>query len=322
MAKSDFQGMSCLEAWGYKVSQIFAEAGQSDVLKENFGITYKEAGQTTANNTGAYVDLLNKTLYHAAITKIEKILDLVEVNEDLKNGGGFGAMQIPRSIPTIAYEVAEGKVVNYFDEGIEPITVTCKKVIAATTLTWEIKKRGMTGFAKTRLKEAADAVSRKLAGDICNGLAAGTSLSPQSGGITLAKVNLQEAAVNNSQYSNGVPTGFLCDTVVINSGVWGTFKNDDDVKETMYYSGAIQGTPITVAQNPLMIGNMEIVVTPFLTAAQALVLEKKRNLLVKESDLETYEAPIPGRLHDSEVEALMSYVLAIIYPNSMATVTA
>ena len=311
----------CVDA-GQILAESFSRQGNDAMLKENFGITFKEAGQTLANNTGAYVDLLAGTLYTAAIEKIDKILDLVEINEDLKNKGGFGAIQIPKLTPTIAYEVSEGSIVNYYDEGIDSITVTCKKIVAGTSITWEILKRGMNDFAKYVLKNAADSISRKLAGDILSGLVAGSGHAANTGSVTFANILETEKDVNTATYANGVAYGFIADSLVISSTYWSTFRLDEDVKAGLYYAGAIPGQPVNAAQMPLMFGNLEIVVTPFLTAAHAIVLEKKRNILIKESDLETYEGQIPGRPYDREVVALMSYAMGILYPKSISYISA
>lgn len=308
---------------GYMLAEAFAAKGKAGVLKESFGITLKETGQMLSNNTGAYTTLLSKTLYSAALEKSKQILDLVDVNEDLMRAGGngFGAYQIPRLTPTIAYEVSEGQKVNYFDEGIDPIVVTPRKVLAGTSLTWEIKRRGMNDFVKFVMKNAAQAIERKLCSDIVNGLAAGSGLPAVTGGLTYNAVATAETRVNDASHTNGVKYGFIADALVISSAYWGAFKTDESVKSAMYFASAIPGQPVDAARNPLMFGNLEIVVTPYLTSAQALVLEKKRNILVKESDLETFEGRIPGSV-DDEVIALMSYVLAIIFPKSIATITA
>jgi hypothetical protein len=316
-------GTNLTNELGQILAEAFVAKGKGGVLKESFGITFKESGQTTANNTGAYTNLLSKTLYSAALEKSQKILDLVDINEDLMRaaGNGFGAYQIPRLTPTIAYEVSEGQKVNYFDEGIDPIVVTPRKVLAGTSLTWEIKRRGMNDFVKFVMKNAAQAIERKLCSDILNGLAAGTGHAAVTGGIDYDAVVDAETLVNDAEHTNGVKFGFIADALVIAAAYWKDFKKDEDVKSAMYYASAIPGQPIDAARNPLMFGNLEIMVTPYLTAARAVVLEKKRNILVKESDLETFEGRIPGSV-DDEVIALMSYVLAIIFPKSIAVITA
>ena len=316
------KGNELTEVLGQKLAEAFAQKGKGSVLKESFGITLKETGQTTANNTGAYTNLLSKTLYSAALEKSQKILDLVDINEDLlrAGGNGFGAMQLPRLTPTIAYEVSEGQKVNFFDEGIDPIVVTPRKILAGTSITWEIKRRGMNDFVKFVMRNAAQAIERKLCGDIVNGLAAGSGHSSVTGGVDYDAIVDAETLVNDASHSNGVKFGFIADALVIAAANWGAFKKDSDVKNAMYYASAVPGQPVDASKNPLMFGNLEIVVTPYLTQAQALVLEKKRNILVKEADLETYEGRIPGSV-DDEVIGLMSYVLAMMFPGSVARIT-
>ena len=313
-------GTKLCEDAGQMLAEAFVKDGKSEVLKENFGITFKEA-QNTTTNAGSFTNLLATTLYTAALDKIEKILGLVEINEDLKNKGGFGAMQLPRLTPTVAFEVAEGHITVPFDEGIDAVTVTCRKVVAGTAITWEILKRGMTDFAKYVVKNAADAVSRKLASDIVNGLSAGAA-GATAGGMSYANVITAEAAVNGATYANSVPYGFIADALVVNATSWATLRQDADVKAAIYYASAVPGQPVNAATMPLMFGNLEIIVTPFLTASLGLVLEKKKNVLVKESDLETFEGQIPGRIYDREIVALMSYILAMIFPASVRRITA
>ena len=300
MVSSKFQnyGNSLTDKAGEMLAEAFVKQGKAEVLKESFGITLKENGQTLSTNSGAYTTMLSTSLYTAAIEKIDKILDLVEINEDLKNSkGGFGAYKLPRLTPTIAVEVSEGSVINYFDEGIDSITVTCRKVVVGTSITWEILQRGMTDFAKYVLKNAADAITRKLASDILNGLVAGATTTLTTGSVSFANILLAEKTVNTAAYANGVKYGFIANSLVLSSDYWNTFRVDSDVKLALYYASAIPGQPVNAATMPLMFGNLEIVVTPFLTSAQAMVLEKKRNVLVKESDLETFEGQIPGRLY-------------------------
>lgn len=299
------------------------QAGGEQILKEKFGMTFKE-DVTTTTASGSYTTMLSTTLYTAAISNIKEILELVNINEDLKNKGGFGAYKIPRLQPTVAVAVAEGAVVAYFDEGADSVTVTPQKVVAGTAITWEILKRGMTDFARFVLQNAADAVSRKLASDITNGLAAGAGFT-RAGGISYANINLAQQDVESATDANGVPLGFLCDKLVVSASNWAAFLGDTDVKNILYRVGAKPGDMVSLTVGPgrMEYGNMMVVKTPFLTSAQALVLDsRKAAMLVKESDLETFEGAITGRPYDREVVALMSYVLAIIYPKAVAKVTA
>jgi len=310
----------CVEA-GKLLSEAFKAKGQEQILKEKFGITFKE-DVTLSTASGSYVTMLSTTLYSAAIENIKDILELVFVNEDLKNKGGFGAYQIPRLQPTVAVEVAEGAVVNYFDDGVDAIVVTPRKVVAGTAITWEILKRGMNDFVRFVLQNAADAITRKLASDIVNGLSVGAGDSV-GGGLDYDAVIDAQAKVEAATYGNGTPYGFLATHLVANTTYFATLQKTTDWKSHVYYANVRPGDEFVVNRPALMFGNMKIVVTPFLTASQGLVLDnKKASMLVKESDLETFEGALPGRPYDREIVALMSYVLAIIYPKAVVKITA
>lgn len=314
-------GTGLTEETGKILSEAFHAKGQDRVLMEKFGITFKE-DITTSNAAGAYTTMLSSTLYSAAIENIKDILELVFINEDLMNKGGFGAYQIPLLQPTIAYEIAEGQVVNYFDEGVTEITVTPRPVVAGTAITWQIMKRGMTDFVKFVLQNAADAITRKLASDILNGLAVGAGLT-QTGGTTYDNIIDAQTKVEAAVYGNGVPYGFLTSHLVLNTTYAGTLKKTTEWKSHVYFANVRPGDEFVINRPSLVFDTMKLVETPFLTGAQYLVLDcKKAAMLIKESDLETFEGAIPGRPYDREVVGLMSYILAVLYPKAICKGTA
>jgi hypothetical protein len=316
-------GKTLSEEAGKILAESFKARGQKSYA-EKFGVVFKE-DVTTTTASGAFTTMLSTTLYSAAIENIKDILELVFINEDLKNKGGFGAYQIPRLQPTIAYAVAEGSVISYFSEGVDSITVTAQKNVVGTAITWEIMKRGMTDFIKFVLQNAADAITRKLASDIVNGLAAGAGQT-QGGGTTYASIITAVGKLESAAYGNGVPYGFMASHLVINPTQFAVLQNTTDWKSHMYYSSVMPGAENPVVNRPVQIfGGMKIVSTPFLTysTTKYLVIDnKKAAMLVKESDLETFEGALPGRLYDREVIALMSYVMAIIYPLAIVEGTA
>lgn len=327
-ARFNQQGIALTENVGQRLCEALnrkARSGESwarDSIRfaESKGIKFKE-DVTLSTASGAFTTMLSSTLYSAAVENIKNILELVYINDDLKDKGGFGAYKIPRLQPTIAVEVAEGAVVSYFDEGVDDITVTPRKVVVGTKITWEIMKRGMDDFVRFVLQNAADAVTRKLASDIVNGLAAGASFST-AGGVTYDKVIDSQASVEGATYANGTPFGFLVTHLVLSPASWAILAKSTDWKQHVYYSTARPGD-LTVNPTVLKFNQMDIVVTPFLTSAQALILDsKKAAMLIRESELETFEGALPGDPYDREVVALMSYVLAIVYPQAIAKITA
>ena len=132
------------------------------------------------------------------------------------------------------------------------------------------------------------AISRKLATDIVDGLAAGAdSSNTVTGGISYDAYIDGETNVNDASYTNGVKYGFMCDKLVIAAGQYGPLQKDTDWKNHVYRAAGKTGE-LVINMQPLMIGNLQIVVTPFLSGAQALVLDSlQAGTLVKEADLET-----------------------------------
>ena len=131
------------------INGLFKEALSNDpkygkILKESLNLKESD-GQTVANNTGAYTTLLHQIIQTAMISdkELQMAEALVYINDDMIKNSGYGAYQIPRGEPTIALEIGEGSVVGYFEEGVDPITVTPKKYLASTKITWEVRKRGM-----------------------------------------------------------------------------------------------------------------------------------------------------------------------------------
>ena len=310
----------CKEA-AIMLAEAYHNNGQTAVLQEKFGIAFKE-DVTTSTASGAYTTMLSGTLYSAALENAKDILELVFINEDLKNKGGFGAYKIPRLQPTVAVEVAEGSVISYFNEGFDDVTVTPRKVVVGTALTWEILQRGMTDFVKWVLQNAADAITRKLASDIVNGLAAGANFS-QSGGTSYDNIIDARAKVQSATYANGVPYGFKCTHLVINEDESAVLQKTSEWKSHASFANVRPGEDMIVNRPALLFGRMKYVETQFLTASKYLVLDsRKAGMLVKESDLETFEGQLPGRPFDREIVALMSYVLAILYPQAICKGTA
>jgi len=304
---------------GKILMEAFERNGKADIMKQKY---FKE-DITTTTAAGSYTTMLAGTLYTAAVSNIQDLLDLVIVNNDMVNSPGYGAYKIPIDEPTVAVEVAEGSVVTYFDEGVTSVTVTPRKVVVGTAMTWEITKRGMSGIVQMKLKGAAEAINRKLGTDIVNGLSAGADAgNTVTGGVDYEAIIDAKTNVQNAQTASGVKYGFRANKLVVAEEYYGILEKDTDWKQHVYRAFARPGE-LVVNAGPLKFGQMEIVTTPLLTACQALVLDStKAALLIKESDLEVFEGQINGRSYDKEVVALMSYVLAVIYTKAIAKITA
>jgi hypothetical protein len=310
------------------VNGLFKEALTSDpkygkVIKEK--LTLKEAGQTTATNTGAYVNMLQQIIHHAMIEdkELKTAEELVFVNTDMVKASGYGAYQIPRMEPTIALEIAEGAVVNYFEEGVEPIVVVPKKYVASTKITWEIRKRGMGSLMNYILGNAKDALVRKRISNIVNGLAAGAGTTV-SGGLSYANFLAARKEVRDASSNNGSKYNFFPNWFVVSSEYYNDVVLDESFQKAMFPGNANNN----VARNelgilaPMRVLECTIWETPMLTGAQALVLDsKKAGMLCKEAEYEMFEGRLPGS-PDTEILALMSEVLAMVFPKACVKLTA
>lgn len=308
------------------VNGIFKEALMNDpkygkVLKEKLNL--KEAGQTTATDSGAYTTMLQQIIQHAMIEdkELSTAEQLVFINTDMIKSSGYGAYQIPRMEPTIALEIAEGAVVNYFDEGVEPIVVVPKKYIASTKITWEIRKRGMSSLMNYILGNAKDALVRKRISNIVNGLAAGAGTTV-TGGLSYSNFLAARKAVRDAASANGSKYNFLPNWFVVSSEYYNDIVLDESFQKAMFPGNANNN----VARNelgilaPMRVLECTIWETPMLTGTQALVLDsKKAGMLCKESEYEMFEGRLIGS-PDTEILALMSEVLAMVFPKACAKI--
>ena len=311
------------------IDGVFKESMEKDtqygkILKEAY---FKEGndGINTTTASGSYVTLLQNIIHNAMLddTNLKKAESLVFINDDMVRAAGYGAYQIPRMDPTIAVEVAEGAVVSYFDEGVEPIVVVPRKYIASTKITWEIRKRGMSSLMNYVLGLAKDSLVRKRISNIVNGIAAGAGTTI-TGGVSYANFVAARKAVVNATASNGEKYNFLPTHFVVSAENYSEILLDESFQKAMFPANAnnnIRATEIGI-QNPLKAIDCEIWETPLLTAAQAFVIDSKKfGMLCKEAEYEMFEGRLPGS-PDTEILALMSEVLGVIFPKAAAKITA
>ena len=290
---------------------LIKDTQNASIYKEHL---FKE-DVTTATATGAYTTMLANIMQTTFVNdeRLKAALALLYVNDDMVNATGYGAYQVPILDQTIAVEVAEGAVINYFPEGATPKIFTPRKVVAGTKITWEIRKRGMNGLTQYILSNAKDAIIKKMIGDIVNGIGAGAGYTTTTG-MTYANVVQARAYVNNATSANGQKYGFEADSFVVSTTDMATILLDTDFRNSMYPLNANPNSTIPlVGQIPLQVLGMKVYETPFLTVAKGIVFDSKRcAMLFKESDLEFYEGRLPGSV-DTEVIALQSYVVGVLF---------
>jgi len=319
---------------------VFAECGikiskRGMALKESLGDnsfmsayakgTFKE-DLTTSNGNGAYAKLLHKAIITKAYENLQDVLDAVIVFDDLKNlGGGAGSLQIPIGQPTIAYEVAEGQVVNRFDEGITEITVVPRPVACGTAITWRMTKRALPSVMQWILNNASNAVYRKVMKDIIDGIIA-TAGSSITGFDTAPYDTVIEAekVVNSAVDANNIPYGFEATHLFLSYEGEAILRKSQDWKNHVQYAVAVPGEQLAVNRNIMYFGRLKMVVNPFILGTdRGFVLDRNYAVAyVPESDVETFEGQIPGRPYDREVALIISIGQATLYPKAIVGVEA
>ena len=298
-------------------------------LKES--LRYKE-DVTLTTGAGMYTTALSMVL-QAASEPFMVGKELLKENRDLMGGKGKGAIKIPKDVRSVAVEVAEGAVVNYFSEGMDSITVTPTKKLAGTKITWEIQKRGMDDTARIMIERAGKAIARKLDSDIITSIVAAVHSSAaliasnevHTGGVNTqmdwADLTLAEAAIRGAIDSNSIPFGFVPTHLVVNPTDWAYLQQDTDIKQAIYRHGVIVGEPVTLNPPILYYSTMKITVTGQMTLHKLLMVDAENcGQLIKESDIEVYEGRLPGSV-DIEVIALMSYGIGILFPQAAAVIS-
>lgn len=321
-------GKNLLESCGISISQKGTRAMKT--LKENFFDNYARGtfteDLTISNTDGAYTKLLSKSILTAAYSQMSEVMDAVIVFDDLKNAnGGVGSLQIPIGQPTVAFEVAEGQVVNKFEEGVSEITIVPKAIACGTAITWLTMKRALPSILQWLMNNAANAIYRKVAADIIAGIVitAGNNTSGY-GAAPYDSIIDARAQVNGAVDSKGVPFGFVATHVFLNFTAEAVLKKSEDYKAHVQYAIIAPNEPNALDRQVEWFNRMKLVVTPFITQAgiSGFVLDRNYAVAyVPESDVETFEGQIPGRPYDKEVVLVMSVGQATLYPKAIAKLT-
>jgi len=309
-----------------KKASSLKESLSASSFKENYlRGTFRE-DLTTSNGVGAYTKLLHKVILMKAYDKLDQILEGFIIFDDLKNSnGGVGSLQIPIGQPTVAYEIAEGQVINRFNEGITEITVVPRQVAAGTAITWRMTKRALPSVVQWIMNNAANAIQRKVGGDLIAGLVAGagTTQAGWTSATSYADIITARATVNSAVDAKGITYGFEATHVYMSYQAEADLMTSADWKNHVQYAVAVPGADLAVNRNVQYFGTMKLVTVPYFVGTdRALVLDSNyAAAYVPESDVETFEGSIPGRPYDREIVLLMSIGNAVLYPKAIVRIT-
>jgi len=289
-------------------------------------LSYKESSNglytfredvTTANASALYVTALASVI-RGAVEPNMVGLELLQLNTDLMNGGGKGAIQLPKEKRVTGAEVSEGGSISYTGEGYSSITVKPTKKIAASKITWEMVKRGMISLIVAEAARCGKGLARKIDSDIINGIVAicvaGSSNLVTTGG-TSTRVSYNKLIDTRATVEGYDVGGFKCTHLILHADDYAALCKDTDFKEALtranVVSGAAGSPTVGIFPQIEFFGPQKIIQTNQITSGKTLFVDSTElGTFVQESDVEVIDRAIPGSV-DSEVIALQSYGIGI-----------
>lgn len=299
---------------------VSLEAFQSEMnFKESMSggfYTFRE-DVTTANSGALYITALASVI-RAAVEPNMVGLELLQPNTDLMNGGGKGAIKLPKERRVTAAEVSEGGSVTYTGEGYDSITVSPTKKIAASKITWEMVKRGMISLITAEAARVGKALARKVDSDIITGVvavctASNSNRTATGGASTRVSYNkLIDARAKIEGYDVG---GFKATHLILHADDYAALCKDTDFKLALIRAPVITGAAgsPTVGIFPQVeyFGPQKIIQTNQITSGTSLFIDSTElGTFVQESDVEVVDGRISGTV-DTEIIALQSYGIGI-----------
>jgi hypothetical protein len=314
----------CKEAGRLILKDMISKGVSVEALKEELKLkesansfyTFRE-DVTTANSNALYVTALASVI-RGAVEPNMVALELLQLNTDLMNGGGKGAIQLPKEKRVVAAEVSEGGSISYTGQGYESITVRPTKKIAASKITWEMVKRGMVSLIVAEAARCGKALARKIDSDIITGIvnictAANGNRVTTGGATTRVSYNkLIDTRATIEGYDVG---GFKATHLILHADDYAALCKDTDFKEALVRANVVSGSAgsptVGIFPQVEFFGPQKIVQTNQITSGKSIFVDATElGTFVQESDVEVIDRAIPGSV-DTEVIALQSYGIGI-----------
>ncbi len=296
-------------------------------LKEGYGGFYSFREDVTTANAGALYITALASVIRAAVEPNMVGLELLQLNTDLMNGAGKGAIKLPKEKRVTAAEVAEGGAVTYTGEGYDSITVSPTKKIAASKITWEMVKRGMVSLITAEAARVGKALARKIDSDIITGIvavctAANSNRTATGGASTRVSYNkLIDSRANIEGYEVG---GFKATHLILHADDYAALSKDTDFKNALIRAPVVTGAPgspsVGIFPQVEFFGPQKIIQSNQITSGTSIFVDSTElGTFVQESDVEVVDGRISGTV-DTEVIALQSYGIGIQNVRAAASV--
>ena len=298
-----------MEAFAGQFKEAFSPASGYMTFKEDVD---------TANSGALFITGLAQVI-RAAVEPNMVGLELLQLNTDLMNGGGKGAIKLPKEKRVTAAVVGEGGSITYTNEGYESITVSPYKIVAASKITWEMVKRGMISMITAEAARVGKALARKVDSDILTAItavctSANSNRTATGGASTRVSYNdLIDARTDIEGFEVG---GLKATHLILHADDYAALNKDTDFKEALVRAPVIAGnTPGNVSLGVFAqieyFGPQKIIVSNQVASGTSLFVDATElGTFVQESDVEVVDGRISGSV-DTEIIALQSYGVGI-----------
>ena len=330
MPQYSIDGSRLSEAAGKLLTKDMIAKGVSlESMKEQVG--FKEGTRfredITTGNSGALFITALASVIRAAVEPNMVGLELLQLNTDLMNGGGKGAIKLPKERRVTAAEVAEGGTVVYTGEGYDSITVSPTKKIAASKITWEMVHRGMVSLITAEAARVGKALARKIDSDIITGIVAVCTAAngnrTATGGAT-TRVSYNDLIDSRALIEGFEVGGFKPTHLILHADDYAALNKDTDFKLSLHRSTVISGTAgnVEISAFPQVefFGPQKIIVSNQITSGTSIFVDANElGTFVQESDVEVFDGRISGTV-DTEVIAVQSFGIGIQNTRAAASV--
>jgi len=304
---------------GKKIYQEMKKRGYN--IKEMF--RFRE-DVTTSNSSALYATILASVIRENVEPNLVA-LELLQMNTDLMDGGGKGAIKLPKDQRITAAIVAEGGTITYTSTGYTSVTVTAEKRVAASKITWEMVKRGMASTIVLEANRIGKALARKIDSDILTGVeniisAANSNRLATGGASTRVSYALLATAIGSFTAND-----YVFRYLILHPNDYAALLGDTDFKTALLTQpviqnvGGVQGGSRPYFQDggtaylpPVLYfhGAKVIVTSQISDGTTVLVDSEELGTFCKETDVEVVDGRLPGSV-DTEIIGLISFGIGI-----------
>lgn len=325
----DFIGIDSINSPTIMAGKKIVEKAMSEGynIKEMF--KFKE-DVTTSNSAALYTTALASVVREVVEPNLVA-LELLQMNADLMNGGGKGAIKLPKDARIVAATVAEGGNVTYTGTGYSSVTVTAEKRVAASKITWEMVKRGMASTIVLEANRIGKALARKIDSEILTAIenvisAANSNRLATGGASTRVTYSLLTTAIGSFTAND-----YVLRYLLLHPADYAALLGDTDFKTAVLTQPVIQNIGgVQDGSKPyfqdggtayvppaLYFHGAKVVVTSQVSSGTSLLVDSEElGTFCKETDVEVVDGRLPGSV-DTEIIGLISFGIGIQNVNAV-----